>query len=312
MYAEHRGSPMKKNGKLDESTQSTKPVELDGIKVQKPSKKRDLTKNKKLTELKPSTQSKKTDSKHNKTTRADSKQHKQSVEVNSAKTAAKATSKRDKNSTQPKSANTTKKTDSKQHKKSGKPKFSKTAKSSKSRIKGPPAGWFYHATREADFEVGLDSSTAHSGKTCAYIKSIVPNPKPFGNLMQSFSPDKFLGKRLRMRAWVKSNVNQGTCQLWLRIDGGSKSASMTPGAFDNMDDRPIKGTTDWQQYELVVDVSEASSNIAFGFFLTGKGIAWLDDIEFEAVSKKVSLTGKYQQNHGPKNLNFQTEKESES
>jgi len=36
-------------------------------------------------------------------------------------------------------------------------------------------------------------------------------------------------------------------------------------AFDNMQDRAIKGTTDWRRYEVVLDVPEDATGIAPGF-----------------------------------------------
>jgi hypothetical protein len=58
-----------------------------------------------------------------------------------------------------------------------------------------------------------------------------------------------------------------------------------------MGGRPIKGTADWKKYEIVLDVPEESSQIAFGILMKGKGRVWLDDITFEVVDNKVESTG---------------------
>jgi AraC family transcriptional regulator len=42
-------------------------------------------------------------------------------------------------------------------------------------------------------------------------------------------------------------------------------------AFDNMQDRPIKGTTDWQRYEVVLDVRRIRLAYHLGFYLTVQG-----------------------------------------
>jgi hypothetical protein len=62
-------------------------------------------------------------------------------------------------------------------------------------------------------------------------------------------------------------------------------------AFDNMQNRPIKGTTDWKQYESILDVPEEAANIAFGVLLSGAGKAWLNDVKFEIVGSQVPTTG---------------------
>jgi hypothetical protein len=44
-------------------------------------------------------------------------------------------------------------------------------------------------------------------------------------------------------------------------------------AIDTMEDRPLVGTTGWQQHALVLDVA-AAATIAFGAGLSGKGSCW--------------------------------------
>lgn len=158
------------------------------------------------------------------------------------------------------------------------------------------------------FEIGIDPNEKHSGRRSAYVKSLTQKPPEFGNIDQGFIPTKQLGKRIRMSAWVKTNVTSGTAQLWLRIDRPS-NVHTAAGLFDNMDDRPIRGVTGWTQYHLVCDVPTDSNLIAFGLMLIGEGQAWLDDVQFEEVGKDVPLTGAYAVDRKPKtepaNTNFE-------
>ena len=169
-------------------------------------------------------------------------------------------------------------------------------------------GWF-PSTAATDYEAGIDTNEKHSGTRCAYIKSLVPEPKQFGNLTQAFAPDQYFGKRLKMSAWVKTELkSQGKAQLWLRIDAGnSAKGPIKAERFDNMGERPIQGSTDWAKYDLVVDVSEENTLIVFGLMLIGEGQIWLDDVSFEAVGKEVPLTGKKRCGYParPVNLNFE-------
>lgn len=169
-------------------------------------------------------------------------------------------------------------------------------------------GWF-PSTTATDYEAGIDTNEKHSGTRCAYLKSLASAPKQFGNLTQAFAPDEYFGKRLKMSAWVKTELkNQGKAQLWLRIDAdNSKKGPIKPEHFDNMGERPIQGSTNWAQYDLVVDVSEESTLIVFGLMLIGEGQIWLDDVSFEAVGIEVPLTGKKRCGYParPVNLNFE-------
>jgi hypothetical protein len=72
----------------------------------------------------------------------------------------------------------------------------------------------------------------------------------------------------------------------MRIDGKEKTGL----AFDNMMERPVKGTTDWKNYEVVLDVPAEAEEIFFGFLVAGKGRGWVDDIKFEVVNNDVPTT----------------------
>lgn len=128
------------------------------------------------------------------------------------------------------------------------------------RIVGEPLGWTYGANRKADFETGLDAGATYSGTRSAYLRSKVRQPESFGYLRQCFSPpENYLGKRLRMSAWMKTrNVKEG-CQLWLRVDVEGRNTNRTGPCHDNMYDRRVTGTTDWTRYDLVVDVPQTAT-----------------------------------------------------
>ncbi len=91
--------------------------------------------------------------------------------------------------------------------------------------------------------------------------------------MQNFSPDKYKGKRLRLTGYVKTkDVEDGWAGLGLRVDGdkealpdGKQSRKML--AFDNMQNRPLKGTMDCTKCEIVIDVPDSATNIAYSVLL---------------------------------------------
>lgn len=78
--------------------------------------------------------------------------------------------------------------------------------------------------------------------------------------------------RARVRAQSRSRDDHGT--LWMRVD----RADGKKGAFDNMDDRPIRDDQ-WAVYELVLPVADDATHLAFGAIATGKGTVEVDDFE---------------------------------
>jgi hypothetical protein len=148
-----------------------------------------------------------------------------------------------------------------------------------------PSGWLAAGSDPGDFDMLADSGQAHNGNASGLIRSKVKS-KGFGTLMQMISAAPYRGKRVRMRVWGKAQNVNGWAGFWLRVDGKSGSAS----AFDNMQNRAIKGTVGWTRYDVVLDVDAEASVLAFGELLNGEGAAWADDYVFEVVGKDVPVT----------------------
>jgi len=137
-----------------------------------------------------------------------------------------------------------------------------------------------------DYRIFLDTEIFRNGSASGSIKSNSPVGKgKSAFLMQTIKADNYQGKRVQISAYVKSeNVEHAT--MWMRLDAGE----MVVLGLDTMDDRPIQGTTDWQRYNLILDVPEETQQIVFGIKLKGSGQIWIDDIEFENVSANVPTT----------------------
>ncbi len=147
--------------------------------------------------------------------------------------------------------------------------------------------WFLAGSDPQDYELGIDANVVRNGKNSGYLKAKVAEPRGFGTLMQMFKADDYRNKRMRFSAVVKSAGIEEWAGLWMRIDGQKQGETL---AFDNMQNRPIQGTTDWQKYEVCLDVPQESVCVAFGLLLAGKGQAWLSEVELEAVSAEVPTT----------------------
>jgi hypothetical protein len=60
--------------------------------------------------------------------------------------------------------------------------------------------------------------------------------------------------------------------------------------IDNMEDRALRGTTDWVQAAIVLDVSDQARVILFGALLSGAGAIDLTRLRFEEASDTVPTT----------------------
>lgn len=167
-----------------------------------------------------------------------------------------------------------------------------------------PSGWFKAGQRPDDYDVGTDQAVKRSGSASAFVKSRSPEAEGFGTLMQTFTAAEYLGKRVRFTGYVKPEGVKNWAGLWMRVDGPE---SRTPLAFDNMQDRPIKGTLDWTACTIVLDVPREATNISMGLLLAGDGAVWVDDLKIEVVPTSVPTTGRPRDKPSgkPTNLDFE-------
>lgn len=149
-----------------------------------------------------------------------------------------------------------------------------------------PEGWFLAGSKPANYEADVVDE-AYSGRGSARYASLPGAKKGFGTMMQSISAEEFAGKRVRLAAMVKAEDVESWAGLWMRVDGPNGAVL----AFDNMQDRPITGTSSWNRYEIVLDVGEDANDIAFGILIDRAGTVWLDDLEMEVVDDLTPLTG---------------------
>ena len=165
-----------------------------------------------------------------------------------------------------------------------------------------PKGWFMAGSKPADYESSVDTGNAYGGQPSAYLRSKNSQVQDgFGTLMQNFSAEQYVGKRVRFSAFVKSENIQRWSGLWMRVDGKPSQTL----AFDNMQDRPVKGTSAWQNYEVVLDVPAGATGIFFGILLDGPGTVWMNSAKFEEVATSIPTTDKVKAPApGPTNLGF--------
>lgn len=134
--------------------------------------------------------------------------------------------------------------------------------------KGKPKNWNIFGSSNYTFT--LDSTNVKSGKYSASIdfKEGKSSWRSWGFTI----PDNYEGKKITLSGYIKTeNITDGYAGIWMRIDPSI--------AFDNMENRGIKGTTDWTKYEITLDMNpEKTKKIALGGLLEGKGKMWIDDL----------------------------------
>ena len=145
-----------------------------------------------------------------------------------------------------------------------------------------PNGWILAGTKPADYRSGVDPDGT------AFLASkdgATTNAQFFGTMMQYIGADNYAGKRVRFHAMVRSQGVADWAGLWMRVDRGTQAV-----AFDNMQNRPIKGSTTWTPYDVVLEIPLGATGIGFGTLVAGPGEVWLDQLSLEVVGPEVHST----------------------
>lgn len=152
-----------------------------------------------------------------------------------------------------------------------------------------PDGWFKNGQAPAvqECQAGVDSELGESGLANITLRC-ESDVDGFISVMQQFSAEAYRGTRLRYSALIKAEDVGGWGGLWMRVD---KVLNSETSAFDNMGDRPVRGNSDWQRYEIVLDVSPTDAAISIGMLMAdGAGQLWVRDMQLEVVNPNVPTT----------------------
>lgn len=143
-------------------------------------------------------------------------------------------------------------------------------------------GWF--AIPGSGYVVTIDTTVRAQGSASARVQAISAQPAGMANLSQWFAADSVRGKRIRVRAMLRTALLGGNAQMWVRADGPSLTR------LDNMHDRPLTGDMEWTSVQSVLDIPSDAVTITVGFILTGPGTLWIDDVGVEPVTGAAATT----------------------
>jgi hypothetical protein len=146
----------------------------------------------------------------------------------------------------------------------------------------PPA-WVITGQHPQKFAAGIDQDPGVKG--AKFLRNAADDPNAWAALAQPISAQNYIGQRIRFRAFVKTQDVSGWAGLWMRVDNRAGRSI----AFYNSADKPIKGSTDWQERSVVLDVPQEGATIVFGVINNGKGQVWIDRLGFEQVGQDVPV-----------------------
>jgi erythromycin esterase len=144
------------------------------------------------------------------------------------------------------------------------------------------AHWAVNPSETLDYTCQASTRAPKDGKQALLIsrpKGSHYGPGEVAEVWQAIAPAGFLGKRLRLEAWVKVSDTMRV-SVELRARGGSQKPSP-----DNV---TVVGGTDhgsWTKVSAELDVSEAAKTIDLRLLVAGEGAAFVDGLTLTEVPR---------------------------
>jgi C-terminal processing protease CtpA/Prc len=142
---------------------------------------------------------------------------------------------------------------------------------------GFPGGW----TGGPKETISVDDKVVHGGHWSARLERRADSANAFSVLTKSLPMD-FAGTKLELRGFLRTENVTGFAGLWAREDGESPTL-----AFDNMQNRQLKGTTEWTEYTIELPVHRDGRQLFFGVLVSGTGTVWADDLQLLVDGKPI-------------------------
>ncbi len=136
------------------------------------------------------------------------------------------------------------------------------------------------------YTITADSSIKHNGKYSLRITGTDEN-NVYGNAYIQV-PAPYIGNRVILSGFLRTqNVDHGFAGLFLALFNDSQTLQ-----YDNMQNRGVKGTEDWQKFSITLPFSAEVVRINLGALISGGGTVWVDDLSLELDGKPIEQAPK--------------------
>ncbi|MCC6335276.1 MAG: hypothetical protein IT380_14965 [Myxococcales bacterium] len=154
------------------------------------------------------------------------------------------------------------------------------------RLRSWVLGWALTGSKPDAYEIRCDDVFTDCAIPILRTRALSSEPYGMGSLTHSEGAQPWRGARVELKAELRTGRVDGWAGLWMRIDGPDGKVL----AFDNMQNRPLRGTSSFQWYSVVLDVPADAERISFGVMLHGPGAVFIRELRFDAADTEVTST----------------------
>ncbi|MGH2943511.1 MAG: RNA polymerase sigma factor, partial [Solirubrobacteraceae bacterium] len=107
--------------------------------------------------------------------------------------------------------------------------------------------WHMAGSHPAEYDHEPAGPVSPDGRPAVRLSCNARQPSGFGTLMQTFAADDYRDTRVRFSGALKCRGVEDRVGLWMRVDG---PRGTQPLAFDNMESRPVRATSEWARHDV--------------------------------------------------------------
>lgn len=144
-------------------------------------------------------------------------------------------------------------------------------------------GWFVPTP---GYKSEITAEQAAEGKQSAKLFKGGTGEAPFGNLMRSLDAVPYRGRHVTLTARIRAQGEKRAmqAQMWLRVD----RANGELGAFDNMDNRPVR-PSDWTDAVIEADIAPDALWLNIGFISIGGATVFVDQVSLKTTGPAAEI-----------------------
>ena len=146
-----------------------------------------------------------------------------------------------------------------------------------------PEGW--KITRQTDrsiYRIGMDTGVPGIAQIACRVgreDGIVLPSDSFGVMMQSITAEPYRGRKLALTAMISTD-DADAASIWMRVDQSLGEVLRFDNMLDRVGEGPLRGTNDWTNRRVVLDVPDSAASIHFGLLLSGYGSIHVKNLTF--------------------------------
>jgi beta-lactamase regulating signal transducer with metallopeptidase domain len=148
-------------------------------------------------------------------------------------------------------------------------------------------GWFVSGGGSDVYAVRQDAAVSYDGAPAWTLIPIFGTYGKYGTWMRSIDAGPFIGKRVRVTTWTRTDYATTHVDVWGRVQ-----ASNSPGDGPGLGGQWLRlpWRSDWTKHELVFDVPDGGAWLQYGVGIAGPGSIWFSAPILETVGLDVPVT----------------------